>query len=121
MPASIAATSSRDSGCVMSTPDTSPAKTGVIWEMLIAIALFPSGCLCNRHRGAGNGCAAHVAGLRLIVAAHAVHDLTVVPHHQVPRAPRMCIDKLWLRRVFGQVADEGTCLRHRPANDRAYV
>src|ERR1700722_8178943 len=119
MPASIAAISSRDSGRVMSIPDTSPAKTGVIREMLIVIALSPSGCLCHRHRGAGNGCAAHVTGPRLIIAARAMHDLAVVPDHQVPGAPCVRVDKLRLRRVFGQIADEGAGLRYRPADDRA--
>src|SRR5215469_7781746 len=38
MPASIAATSSRESGLVRSTPDTSPAKQGPTWRMLTVMA-----------------------------------------------------------------------------------
>src|SRR5215813_1238574 len=42
MPASIAATSSRESGLVRSTPETSPAKHGPIWRMLTVMGFSPN-------------------------------------------------------------------------------
>src|SRR5437762_377347 len=55
MPASIAATSSRDKGCLRSTPETSPTKTGWIWRMETAIAAkllkCPKGGLYARKTG----------------------------------------------------------------------
>src|SRR5262252_209984 len=53
MPASIAATSARESGLVRSTPDTSPAKQGPTWRMLtviISLLIFPGACSLSANR-----------------------------------------------------------------------
>src|ERR1700750_1100209 len=109
----------------MSTPDTSPANPGVILLLRMVMASssrmsFGGKCvLCRRHFSAADGGAAHVAHLGLVVAAHTMHDLAVLPHHQIPLPPPGRIDELRLRGVLRQVADEGARLRHRPADDRA--
>ena len=62
--------------------------------------------LLHRWLGAGHRRAAHVAGLRLVVAAHAVHGLAVVPHHEVMQRPLMDMNELGLRGVLGQIAQQ---------------
>src|SRR5579872_7087992 len=125
MSASIAATSSRDSGCVMSMPDTSPANTGVIWRIVMVtvgssvMSFGGEGFLRHRHFCPTDGGAAHVAHLGVIEPTHAVHDLAVVPHHQIPLPPLVRIDELRLRCMFHQVADESARLRHWPTDDGA--
>ena len=49
--------------------------------------------LLHRRLGAGHRGAAHVAGLRLVVAADAVHGLAVVPHHEVMQRPFVDVDE----------------------------
>src|SRR6185436_16422730 len=56
--------------------------------------------LLHRWFGAGHRGAAHVAGLRLVVAADAVHGLAIVPHHEVMQRPFVDVDELRLRRVL---------------------
>src|SRR5690242_11352082 len=56
--------------------------------------------------GAGDGGAAHVARLRLIVAADPVHGLAIVPHHEIMQLPFVDVDELRLRRVLGEVAQQ---------------
>src|ERR1700722_1704588 len=127
MPASIAATSSRDRGCVMSIPDTSPANVGVICRMVAGTVLSSrlsfggAGFLFRCHRRAAHGGAPHIAHLSVVEPSHAVHDLTIVPHHQVPLSPFVRIDELRLRCVLHQIADEGARLGYRPADDGTNV
>jgi hypothetical protein len=59
--------------------------------------------------------------VQVLVATGAMHGGAVVPDHQVVDPPLMGVGELGLRRVFGQVADEGACLGHRPADDGADV
>src|ERR1700676_5191677 len=47
--------------------------------------------------GAGDRGAAHVAGLRLVVAADPVHGLAVVPHHEIMQRPFVDVDEFALR------------------------
>src|SRR6476660_1866590 len=49
-----------------------------------------------RHRGLGAGdrSTPHVARLRLIVTANAVHGLAVIPHHEVVHRPFVDMDEL---------------------------
>src|SRR6478752_8716124 len=105
----------------MSTPDTSPANTGVICWMLSVIAASSccSGRLCDRRLCTANRGAPHVAHLGVIETTNTMHDLPVVPHHEIMLPPLVRVDELRLRRVLHQVADEGTRLRHRPADDGA--
>ena len=51
----------------------------------------------------------------VIIAAGTVHGDTIVPHHQIVRSPDMAVDKLALRGVLGEVAQEGAGLRHQPS------
>ena len=69
----------------------------------------------------GDGGAPHVARLAVVVAAHAVHHLPVVPHDEVPRPPRVHVDEPRLGRVLVQVAQQDARLRHRHADDAAGV
>jgi transposase len=75
--------------------------------------------LRDRRLAAGDRGAAHVAGLRLVVAAHAVHGLAVVPHHEVVQRPFMDVDEFRLRGVLGEVAQQQPRFRHAHAPDRA--
>src|SRR6478752_7024719 len=70
--------------------------------------------LSTRHRGA-----AHVARLRLVVAAHAMHGLAVVPHHEVMQRPFVDVDELRLRGVLGEVAQQYARFRDAHASDGA--
>src|SRR5215211_1222866 len=54
--------------------------------------------LVASHRGA-----AHVAGLRLVVAADTVHGLAIVPHHKVMLRPLVDVDEFRSGCVLGQV------------------
>src|SRR5580658_3536203 len=126
MPASMAATASLVSGRVMSTPETSPAKTGVsCWIVSVMRGVSRGLFSGNRNRHGGNAGAlyrgaSHVAHLAQIVEpARAVHCGAVVPHNQVMCAPGMRVDEPRLRRVLQQIADEGACLGHRPTDDAA--
>src|SRR3954454_4730719 len=74
--------------------------------------------LFGGRRVAGDGRAPHVAHQALVEAAHPVHDLPVVPHHEIMTPPFVRIHKARLCRVLGQVAQEGARLGHRPADDR---
>ena len=62
--------------------------------------------LRDRRLGAGHRGAAHVARLRLVVAAHPVHGLAVVPHHEVMQRPFVDVDEFRLRGVLGEVAQQ---------------
>src|SRR6202035_602978 len=74
-----------------------------------------------RHRwcGAGYRGPAHVARLRLVVAADPVHGLAVVPHHEVMQRPFVDMDELRTRSVFGEVAQQQPSLRHAHAAHEA--
>ena len=54
---------------------------------------YSAACCATVGCGAGDRGAAHVAGLRLVVAAHAVHGLAVVPHHEVMQRPFVDVDE----------------------------
>ena len=75
--------------------------------------------LLHRRLGAGHRRAAHVAGLRLVVAPHAVHGLAIVPHHEVMQRPFMDMDELALRGVLGEIAQQQPRLGHAHALDGA--
>ena len=77
------------------------------------------GLLLHSRLGSGYRRAAHVAGLRLVVAADAVHGLAVVPHHEVMQRPFVDIDELRLRRVLGEIAQQQPSLRYAHAADSA--
>ena len=62
--------------------------------------------LRHRRLGAGNRRAAHVAGLRLVVAADPVHGLAVVPHHEVMQLPFVGVDEFRLCGVLVEVAQQ---------------
>src|SRR5580698_10517206 len=61
----------------------------------------------------------HVAHLRRIERSQTVHGRLIVPDHQIKLFPLVRIDKLSLRRVFDQIAQEGASLRNRPSDDRS--
>src|SRR5438874_2275179 len=63
--------------------------------------------------------AAHVAWLALVVAAHAVHHLAVVPHDEIPYAPLVDVDELRPGGVLVQVFQQDPRLRHRHPGSRA--
>src|SRR3954447_16557206 len=75
--------------------------------------------LRHRRRGTGDRGAAHVAGLRLVVAAHAMHGLAVVPHHEVMQLPFMDVNEFRLRGVFVEIAQQEAAFRHAHAAYRA--
>src|SRR5690349_4245979 len=72
-----------------------------------------------RHRGFGarHRGAAHVARLRLIVAAHAMHGLPVIPHHEIMHRPSVDMDEFRPRGMLGEVAQQQARLRHAHANN----
>ena len=80
---------------------------------------YSAACCCHRRLGAGDRGAAHVARLRLVVAADPVHGLAVVPHHEVMQRPFVDVDELRLRGVLGEVAQQQPRFRHAHAEDRA--
>ena len=79
--------------------------------------------LCGRlrrgHSIASYRRAAHVARLALVEAADAMHGLAVIPDDEVVLPPHVRIDKLALRCVLRQIANEVACFRHRPTDDGA--
>src|SRR5438067_2016055 len=75
--------------------------------------------LLHRHRLARDRGAAHVARLALVEAAHPVHRLAVVPDYEIVLPPAMGVDKLALRRVLGEIAQEIARFRHQPADNGA--
>src|SRR5689334_24909007 len=56
--------------------------------------------LSGRGRGARDRGPTHVARLALVVAAHAMHHLAVVPHDEIPHAPLVDVHELRLRGVL---------------------
>src|SRR5260370_1910498 len=68
--------------------------------------------LRDGRRGAGHRGAAHVARLRLVVAADAVHGLAVVPHPAVVHRPFVHVHQFPLRGGLGERAPRQT--RPRP-------
>ena len=142
MPASSAATCRAVSGRVMSRPETSPKRSQGGDQLVLgslrdrssryAPGAHAQSCRSTPAAASGSLCwGAVMASPRMVVrrmsrtscrssiAAGAVHGRAVVPDHQVPLPPGMGISESRLRRVFGQVADEGARLRHRPADDAA--
>src|ERR1700704_1132621 len=75
--------------------------------------------LLHRRLGAGYRRPAHVAGLRLVVAADAVHGLAVVPHHEVMQRPFMDVDECRLCGVLGEIAQQAPRFGHAHAFDGA--
>ena len=61
----------------------------------------------------------HIPHLLGVEGPGTMHGGAVVPHHQIPLLPFMCIDKRALGGVLDQVAQQGARLRDRPADDGA--
>ena len=80
---------------------------------------YSAACCATVGCSAGDRGAAHVARLRLVVAAHAVHGLAVVPHHEVMQRPFVDVDEFGLRGVLVEVAQQQPRLRHAHALDGA--
>src|SRR5947208_7847894 len=57
--------------------------------------------------------APHVARLALVVAAHAMHHLPVVPHDEIPGAPPGDVDEPGLGGVLGDLPHENAHRRPR--------
>ncbi len=60
----------------------------------------------------------HVTRFPCVERAGAMHGCLVVPYHQVELPPFMRVDKLPLRRMFDQVAQECAGFGNRPTDDR---
>src|SRR5271169_3316076 len=71
---------------------------------------LPRPSLCRLLRdgglGAGHRGAPHVARLRMVVAAYAMHGLAVVPHHEIMHGPFVDVDKFALCCMLGEVAQQ---------------
>ena len=76
-------------------------------------------CFSHRRPFAGDGRAMHIPHLLGVEGPGAMHRSAVVPHHQIPLLPFMCIDQRALGGVLDQVAQQSTRLRDRPADDGA--
>ena len=84
----------------------------VIFKNTCRIYIFP-----NKHKQSerrllqtrhliGQSGATHVPDLAIVITTGTVHGDSVVPHHQIPLVPDVNVNKLPLRGVFRQVAQE---------------
>ena len=88
MPASTAATSSRDSGLVTSIPDTSPTNTGWIWRIETLIAVSSSAKDFEAGRGPGASAEAHHSLRRIRPERVEVRAHALAQHLHVRELPR---------------------------------